>query len=45
MVGTTRGYDSHLIATGAGSRVTSNFLSVGTDLGHDPRWRSKTARC
>ena len=33
MVGTTRGYDSHLIATGAGSRVTSNFLSVGTDLG------------
>ncbi|HID9773551.1 TPA: autotransporter domain-containing protein, partial [Serratia marcescens] len=29
----TRGYDSHLIATGAGSRVTSNFLSVGTDLG------------
>ncbi|HID4262858.1 TPA: autotransporter domain-containing protein, partial [Serratia marcescens] len=31
--GTTRGYDSHLIATGAGSRVTSNFLSVGTDLG------------
>ncbi|MGP0870223.1 autotransporter domain-containing protein [Serratia sp. CY81684] len=33
VVGTTRGYDSHLIATGAGSRVTSNFLSVGTDLG------------
>lgn len=33
MVGTTRGYDSHLIATGAGSRVVSNFLSVGTDLG------------
>ncbi|MBH3267658.1 autotransporter domain-containing protein [Serratia ureilytica] len=32
VVGTTRGYDSHLIATGAGSRVTSNFLSVGTDL-------------
>ena len=25
VVGTTRGYDSHLIATGAGSRVTSNF--------------------
>lgn len=33
VVGTTRGYDSHLIATGAGSRVVSNFLSVGTDLG------------
>nr|WP_232099576.1 autotransporter domain-containing protein [Serratia ureilytica] len=33
VVGTSRGYDSHLIATGAGSRVTSNFLSVGTDLG------------
>ncbi|MFX2483756.1 autotransporter domain-containing protein [Serratia marcescens] len=33
VVGATRGYDSHLIATGAGSRVTSNFLSVGTDLG------------
>ncbi|HFZ1427283.1 autotransporter domain-containing protein [Serratia sp. 21NM0010] len=33
VVGTTRGYDSHLIATGDGSRVTSNFLSVGTDLG------------
>lgn len=33
VVGTTRGYDSHLIATGAGSRITSNFLSVGTDLG------------
>lgn len=33
VIGTTRGYDSHLIATGAGSRVTSNFLSVGTDLG------------
>ncbi|WP_274850824.1 autotransporter outer membrane beta-barrel domain-containing protein [Serratia marcescens] len=33
VVGTTRGYNSHLIATGAGSRVTSNFLSVGTDLG------------
>lgn len=33
VVGTTRGYDSHLIATGAGSRVASNFLSVGTDLG------------
>lgn len=33
VVGTTRGYDSHLIATGGGSRVTSNFLSVGTDLG------------
>ncbi|BEO24532.1 autotransporter domain-containing protein [Serratia marcescens] len=33
VVGTTRGYDSHLIATGTGSRVTSNFLSVGTDLG------------
>lgn len=33
VVGTTRGYDSHLIASGAGSRVTSNFLSVGTDLG------------
>nr|WP_217905149.1 autotransporter outer membrane beta-barrel domain-containing protein [Serratia marcescens] len=33
VVGTTRGYDSHLIATGAGSRVTSNFLSVGIDLG------------
>ncbi len=33
VVGTTRGYDSHLIATGAGSRVTSNFLSVGTELG------------
>nr|WP_301286247.1 autotransporter domain-containing protein [Serratia nevei] len=33
VVGTTRGYDSHLIATGAGSRVISNFLSVGTDLG------------
>ena len=33
VVGTTRGYDSHLIATGSGSRVTSNFLSVGTDLG------------
>ncbi|MBZ0049061.1 autotransporter domain-containing protein [Serratia sp. EWG9] len=33
VVGTTRGYDSHLIATGVGSRVTSNFLSVGTDLG------------
>ncbi|MGP2767618.1 autotransporter family protein [Serratia ureilytica] len=33
VVGTTRGYDSHLIATGASSRVTSNFLSVGTDLG------------
>lgn len=33
VVGTTRGYDSHLIAIGAGSRVTSNFLSVGTDLG------------
>ena len=33
MVGTTRGYDSHLIATGAGSCVTSNFLSVGTELG------------
>ncbi|EQA5357345.1 autotransporter domain-containing protein [Serratia marcescens] len=33
VVGTTRGYDSHLIATGAGSRVTSAFLSVGTDLG------------
>ncbi|HAV5985909.1 TPA: autotransporter domain-containing protein [Serratia marcescens] len=33
VVGTTRGYDSHLSATGAGSRVTSNFLSVGTDLG------------
>ncbi|HEO9035634.1 TPA: autotransporter domain-containing protein [Serratia marcescens] len=33
VVGTTRGYDSHLIATGAGSRVTSNVLSVGTDLG------------
>lgn len=33
VVGTTRGYDSHLIATGAGSCVTSNFLSVGTELG------------
>lgn len=33
VVGTTHGYDSHLIATGAGSRVVSNFLSVGTDLG------------
>lgn len=33
VVGTTRGYDSRLIATGAGSRVVSNFLSVGTDLG------------
>ncbi|MBH2873675.1 autotransporter domain-containing protein [Serratia marcescens] len=33
VIGTTRGYDSHLIATGAGSRVPSNFLSVGTDLG------------
>ncbi|HHY3010379.1 TPA: autotransporter outer membrane beta-barrel domain-containing protein [Enterobacter ludwigii] len=33
VVGTTRGYDSHLIATGAGSRVVSNFLSVGIDLG------------
>lgn len=32
VVGANRGYDSHLIATGAGSRVTSNFLSVGTDL-------------
>lgn len=33
VVGTTRGYDSHLIATGAGSRVTSNYLSVGTTAG------------
>ena len=33
VVGANRGYDSHLIATGAGSRVTSNYLSVGTDLG------------
>lgn len=33
VVGTTRGYDSHLIVTGAGSCVTSNFLSVGTELG------------
>ncbi len=44
VVGTTRGYDSHLIATGAGSRVTSNFLSVGTDLRARSRWRLKTAR-
>ena len=33
VVGTTRGYDSHLIATGANSRVTSNYLSVGTAAG------------
>lgn len=33
VVGTTRGYDSHLIATGAGSRITSNYLSVGTAMG------------
>lgn len=33
VVGSNRGYDSHLVATGAGSRVVSNFLSVGTDLG------------
>lgn len=33
VVGATRGYDSHLIATGAGSRVVSDYLSVGTDLG------------
>lgn len=33
VVGTTRGYDSHLIATGAGSRVNSNYLSVGTTAG------------
>ncbi|CAI2125078.1 autotransporter outer membrane beta-barrel domain-containing protein [Serratia ficaria] len=33
VVGANRGYDSHLVATGAGSRVVSNFLSVGTDLG------------
>ncbi|MGQ8776139.1 autotransporter outer membrane beta-barrel domain-containing protein [Serratia sp. NA_112.1] len=33
VVGSSRGYDSHLVATGAGSRVVSNFLSVGTDLG------------
>lgn len=33
VVGTTRGYDSHLIATGAGSRVNSNYLSVGTAMG------------
>lgn len=33
VVGTTRGYDSHLIATGASSRITSNYLSVGTAMG------------
>lgn len=33
VVGTTRGYDSHLIATGANSRITSNYLSVGTTAG------------
>jgi len=33
VVGANRGYDSHLIVTGPGSRVTSNFLSVGIDLG------------
>ncbi|MEQ9745231.1 autotransporter outer membrane beta-barrel domain-containing protein [Pectobacterium actinidiae] len=33
VVGANRGYDSHLIATGPGSRVVSNWLSVGTDLG------------
>lgn len=33
VVGTTRGYDSHLIASGAGSRITSNYLSVGTAMG------------
>ncbi|POP50926.1 autotransporter outer membrane beta-barrel domain-containing protein [Superficieibacter electus] len=33
VVGANRGYDSHLIATGAGSRIDSNYLSVGTDLG------------
>ena len=32
VVGANRGYDSHLIASGVGSRVTSNYLSVGTDL-------------
>ncbi len=30
VVGANRGYDSHLIATGPGSRVVSNWLSVGT---------------
>ncbi|PKH21947.1 autotransporter outer membrane beta-barrel domain-containing protein [Enterobacterales bacterium CwR94] len=32
VVGTTRGYDSHIIASGIGSRITSNWLSVGTAL-------------
>ncbi|WP_312947950.1 autotransporter domain-containing protein [Superficieibacter sp.] len=33
VVGTSRGYDSHLIVTGAGSRVVSNYLTVGNTMG------------
>lgn len=33
VVGTTPGYDSHLIATGLNSRINTNYLSIGTTAG------------